>query len=77
MIEIDKSTFIISEEDEHIFFQMVHDRDDALSKKRINKDRESIHLDDEYISEFASIIYNKTTNCFMIQKNVSLFHPSK
>jgi len=70
MIEIDKSTFIISEEDEHIFFQMVHDRDDALSKKRINKERESIHLDDdEYISEFASIIYNKTTNCFMIQKN--------
>lgn len=70
MIEIDRSTFIIDEHNEHLFFQMVHDRDDALSKKKINEERENIHLDDdEYISEFASIIYNKETNCAMIQKN--------
>lgn len=30
MIEIDRNTFIIPEGEESFFFQMVHDRDDAL-----------------------------------------------
>lgn len=72
LIEVDKSTFMWCDqsEEEHVFFQMVHDRDDALSKKKLNQERESIPLDDdEYISEFSSIIYHKKTKCFMMQYN--------
>jgi hypothetical protein len=73
LVELDKSTFIWGEpvdESVHIFFQMAHDRDDAVSKKKVDKDRVDIPLDDdEYISEFASIIYLKKANCFMIQRN--------
>lgn len=70
IIEIDRSTFIIPDEEESFFFQMVHDRDDALSKKRLDQDRVSIPLEnDEYISEFASILYSKAENCAMIQSN--------
>lgn len=72
LIEVDKTTFMgyDKNEEQHAFFQMVHDRDDALSKKKLNQERESIPLDDdEYISEFAGIIYHKETKCFMIQYN--------
>ncbi len=70
MIEIDKSTFITSEHDEKLYFQIVHDREDALSKKKIDQNRELIPLEnDEYISESASILYIKESNCGMIQYN--------
>ena len=72
LIEIDKSTFIESKPNEelHMFFQMVHDRDDAISKKKLNQERESIPLDDdEYIGEFSGIIYQRRGNYFMIQYN--------
>lgn len=70
LVEIDKSTFISNDENEYVFFQMVHDRDDALSKKKLNQERESIPLDDdEYIGEFSGIIYHKDIKCFMIQYN--------
>ena len=72
LTEIDKSTFIESKPNEelHMFFQMVHDRDDAISKKKLNQERESIPLDDdEYIGEFSGIIYRRKGNYFMIQYN--------
>lgn len=70
MIEIDKSTFITSEQGDRLYFQIIHDRDDALSKKKIDQERESIPLEsDEYISESASILYIKKINCAMIQYN--------
>lgn len=70
MIEIDKSTFITSEQGDRLYFQIIHDRDDALSKKKIDQERESIPLEsDEYISESASILYIKNINYAMIQYN--------
>ena len=58
-----KSTFITSEQGDRLYFQIIHDRDDALSKKKIDQERESIPLEsDEYISESASILYIKNIN---------------
>ena len=68
LIEVDRETFIYN--DNKLFLQVLYDRDDAISKKKLGESRESIDLDeDEYISEFTSIMYNSHTNILMSQYN--------
>lgn len=68
LVEIDKGTIIKNETT--VFLQILHDRDDAILKKKLGEQREIIDLDDdEYISEFTSILYNQETNILMSQYN--------
>ncbi len=68
LIEVDRETFITN--NNKLFLQVLYDRDDAISKKKPGESRESIDLDeDEYISEFTSIMYNSDSNILMSQYN--------
>ena len=68
LIEADQTTFIT--DSDKTFLQVIYDRDDAISKKRLGKNREKINLDDdEYISECTSIMYNSTSREILAQYN--------
>ena len=68
LIEADLATFITNSE--KTFLQVINNRDDAISKKRLGESRERIDLkDDEYISESTSIMYNRSNNTLLAQYN--------
>lgn len=70
-IEIEPGTLKIDEYDKIVTFQLSKLRSDMLpSKKKIEKQKEDIELeDDEYIGEFTSVLYDETNHVFMVQSN--------